>query len=182
MITFYELSAQSFHLFVSYNFIRTGSHIKNFRFAFDCFLCFFHTPHLVSEQGLLTPFSYNNLCHLLHCYHSDPSQHHLSPGWFNGLLLHTAARVTPLTCTSDDISPLFQMSIRLSTKEQSSQWPTGSCSGLLLALWPPLPLSLPCSLHFNHPDLCCFANMLRIILPQGLYSSYVFGLENSSPR
>lgn len=68
-------------------------------------------------------------------------------------LLHKGAGVTPLTCTSNDISPLLKMSIPLSTKAKvftlthKALPDLASCS-----LFDLLSPTLPCSHHTNHPD------------------------------
>lgn len=108
IIAFYELSSQSFHILANYNFTLPVSHIRDFGFALDSFLPFFHIPHLVSEQISLTPLakSIHYLTFSL-CYHSDPSQHLFLPGEVNSLLLHTTARVILITHPSDVLSLLF---------------------------------------------------------------------------
>ena len=137
--------------------------LKTSAFALNSFLSFFDVPYLGSEQILLTLFSkhiYNiTSSHLLHNCHFDPKQHHLSPGLFWSPLLHEAAGVTPLKCTSDDISPLLKMRISPALKLKPLHWPTK----LHLIGSPPLSDLLSLTLSIAPPIIKIFLLFCKLV-------------------
>lgn len=111
------------------------------------------------------------------------ARNHLSPEWFSGLLPLSATQWLEWShyCVPQDTSLLHSKhQILLFTKARVFTVTYRALPGSDLLFSLNSPNSLPCpSITLSRPN-SCFANMSRILLPQGLYLGCLSGLENSS--